>query len=148
MKGKNCVVRTYQVYNFWTMSAMESRELVSSIEFVEICFVSNKAGEVKQEKDVLEVNSCFSSHYILFIWYKQRHLAFLSIMLARISLGITLKVKGRKFGTDGTNVRRMDSLLQQKWRRQKKTRLGRQSLDVILWCRWSKPYFLIAICGK
>ena len=55
------MVRTYQVYNFWTMSAMESRELVSSIQFVEICFVSNKAGEVKQEKDVLEVKSRFSS---------------------------------------------------------------------------------------
>ena len=55
------MVRTYQVYNFWTMSAMDSRELVSSIEFVEICFVSNKAGEVKQEKDVLEVKSRFSS---------------------------------------------------------------------------------------
>lgn len=26
MKEKNCVVRTYQVYNFWTMSAMESQK--------------------------------------------------------------------------------------------------------------------------
>ena len=31
-----------------------------------------------------------------------------------------LRVKGGKFRTDGTNVRRMYSLLQQKWRRQNK----------------------------
>lgn len=35
-------------------------------------------------------------------------------------ISYNLRVKGGKFGTDGTNVRRMNSLLQQKWRRKKK----------------------------
>ena len=52
-----------------------------------------------------------------------------------------LRVKEGQFGMDGTNVRRMDSLLQQKWSRRKKIRQSRQSLDVILWCGWSKSFF-------
>ena len=37
-------------------------ESVLSIEFASLCFVSNKGEEVKQEKDILEVNGCFSNH--------------------------------------------------------------------------------------
>ena len=45
-----------------TFASTSARESVSSDEFAKICFVSNKVEEVKQEKDILEVNSCFSIH--------------------------------------------------------------------------------------
>ena len=68
---------------------------------------------MKQEKDVLEVNSCFSSHYILFIWYKAETSCFSVNHAGKNFFRYNLKVKEGKFGTDGTNGRRMDSLLQQ-----------------------------------
>ena len=43
-----------------TFASTSARESVSSDEFAKIC--SNNGEEVKQEKDVLEVNSCFSNH--------------------------------------------------------------------------------------
>ena len=115
------------------------RESVSSTEFVEICFVLNKAEEVKQEKDVLEVNSWFIIIYPVYLTHSETY-CFSVNHAGKDFVRYNLKVNGGKFG--------MDSLLQQKLRSQKKRRHGRQSLDVILWCRWSKPYFLIALCGK
>ena len=48
---------TYKTY-----ASTSARESVSSNEFRKTCFVSNKAEEVKQEKDISEVNSCFNGH--------------------------------------------------------------------------------------
>ena len=41
-------------------SSTSARESVSSNEFAKIC--SNNREKVKQEKDVLKVNSCFDNH--------------------------------------------------------------------------------------
>ena len=102
---------------------------------------------MKQEKDVLEVNSWFIIIYPVYLTHSETY-CFSVDHAGKDFVRYNLKVNGGKFGMDETNVRGMDSLLQQKLRSQKKRRHGQQSLGVILWCRWSKPYFLIALCGK
>ena len=102
---------------------------------------------MKQEKDGLEVNSWFIIIYPVYLTHSETY-CFSVDHAGKDFVRYNLKVNGGKFGMDETNVRGMDSLLQQKLRSQKKRRHDRQSLDVILWCRWSKSYFLIALCGE
>ena len=86
-----------------TFVSTSARESVSSNEFAKICFVSNKAEEMKQEKVILRSTDVLVVIHPNYLTQAEAY-CFSVNHAGKDFVRNNLKVKGRKFGTDGTNV--------------------------------------------